>query len=146
MILNLNIKRRSFLMKMKYISLKSRRSRCFFRRFIIVLLKSIAFRRNTSCLFTLVVLCIVSTIAKIITTNTNKIRFKAGLDKTESIMVRRPSLKWNSHASYCSSMKVRLVTTTSTIVRISFSFDSRKHSTKVTYGISNIFWNFFRFA
>ena len=27
---------------------------------------------------------------------------KAGLDKTESIMVRRPSLKWNFHASSCS--------------------------------------------
>ena len=36
---------------------------------IIVLLKSIAFRRNTSCLFTLVVLCIVSTIAPIMATN-----------------------------------------------------------------------------
>ena len=31
---------------------------------IIVLLKEIAFRRNRSCLFTLIVLCIVSTIAR----------------------------------------------------------------------------------
>lgn len=31
--------------------------------------KSIAFRRNTSCLFTLVVLCIVSTISPIMATN-----------------------------------------------------------------------------
>ena len=36
---------------------------------IIVLLESKAFRRNTSCLFTFVVLCIVSTIAPIIATN-----------------------------------------------------------------------------
>lgn len=31
---------------------------------------------------------------------------KAGLDKTESIMVRRPSLKWNFHAGSRTSMKV----------------------------------------
>jgi hypothetical protein len=49
---------------------------------------------------------------------------KAGLDKTESIIVRRPSLKWNFHASSCSSMKVQLETTTSTIVLISFSSSS----------------------
>ena len=36
------------------------------------------------------------------------IRTKAGLDKTESIMVRRPSLKWNFHAGERTSMKVDL--------------------------------------
>ncbi|KAF1856606.1 hypothetical protein Lal_00038472 [Lupinus albus] len=34
---------------------------------------------------------------------------KAGLDKTESIMVRRPSLKWNFHAGARTSMKVDLL-------------------------------------
>jgi hypothetical protein len=34
---------------------------------------------------------------------------KARLDKTESIMVRRPSLKWNFHARARTSMKVDLL-------------------------------------
>jgi len=34
---------------------------------------------------------------------------KAGLDETESIMVRRPSLKWNLNASSCSSIQVDLL-------------------------------------
>jgi hypothetical protein len=41
---------------------------------------------------------------------------KAGLDKTESIMVRRPSLKWNLKKTH-SSRSI----TTSAVVRISFS-------------------------
>ena len=33
---------------------------------------------------------------------------KAGLDKTESIMVRRPSLKWNFHTGAINSIQVDL--------------------------------------
>jgi len=61
---------------------------------------------------------------------------KAGLDKTESIMVRRPSLKWNFHAGARTSMKVDLLRPARLFV---FHFLFPLESTHfVTYGISNL--------
>ena len=50
---------------------------------------------------------------------------KAGLDKTESIMVRRPSPKWNFHAGARTSMKVDLLRPARLFI---FHFLLREHS------------------
>jgi hypothetical protein len=53
---------------------------------------------------------------------------KAGLDKTESIMVRRPSLKWNFNAGARTSMKVDLLRPARARLFVFISFSSSKPS------------------
>ena len=62
---------------------------------------------------------------------------KARLDKTESIMVRRPSLKWNFPAGARTSMKVDLLRPARLFV-FQFLFPFLESTHWVTYGISNL--------
>nr|GEX45664.1 hypothetical protein [Tanacetum cinerariifolium] len=78
---------------------------------IIVLLESIAFRQNTSCLFALIVLCIVSTIAPIMATNKIRLGTKkpdviveftiiAGTDNRPPMLVKSLYDSWKSRMEF----------------------------------------------